>query len=72
MGPGSIWYAAMTTKRDLPHDAPQDQGVLDEPVRDLDEEDEDAALDDLEKAALALGVDSRSLIEPDGGPTEIA
>lgn len=61
----------MPSHRDRPQDQ-QDQGVLHEPLRDLEDEDEEAALDDLEKAALALGVDPKSVTEPDGGDTEIA
>lgn len=54
-----------------PAQLPQDQGVLDEPVRPLDDEDEDEAMDDLEKAALALGVSPESMTEADGMPTEL-
>lgn len=49
----------------------QDQGVLEDPVRDLEEEDEDEALDDLEKAALAMGMDPSRMTEADGQPTEL-
>lgn len=49
----------------------QDQGVLDTPVRALSDEDEDEALDDLEKAALALGVNPERMTEADGQPTEL-
>jgi hypothetical protein len=50
---------------------PQDQGVLDVPVRALEDEDEDEAMDDLEKAARALGLDPGAMVEIDGLPTEL-
>lgn len=49
----------------------QDQGVLDEPLRELDEEDEEGALDDLAAAALLLGVNIDTIAEADGEPTDI-
>lgn len=50
---------------------PQDQGILEEPVRALEGEDDDEAMDDLERAALALGVDPARMTEADGVPTEL-
>lgn len=49
----------------------QDQGVLDFPVRALSDEDKEEALDDLEKAALAMGVNPERMTEADGLPTDI-
>lgn len=49
----------------------QDQGVLEEPIRDLEEEDEEAALDELAEAAQALGIRRSQVSEPDGGVTEV-
>lgn len=49
----------------------QDQGVLTNPVRELEEEDEDEALDELAAAALALGVSPDHVNEPDGEVTEV-
>lgn len=50
---------------------PQDQGVLEDPIRPLDDEDEDEAMDDLEKAALELGISPERMTEMDGLPTEL-
>ena len=50
---------------------PQDQGIIEDPVRDLEDEDEDEALDDLEKAALALGISPERMTEMDGHQTDI-
>lgn len=54
-----------------PSQLPQDQGILEDPVRDLEGEDDDEAMDDLEKAALALGVSPERMMEADGVPTEL-
>lgn len=51
--------------------SPQDQGVLSDPIRPLDDEDEDEAMDDLEKAALALGMSPERMTEADGVTTEL-
>lgn len=56
---------------DTPEHLKQDQGVLEEPIRELEEEDEDEALDELAAAALALGVAPHHVEEPDGGVTEV-
>lgn len=57
---------------DTPEYLRQDQGVLEEPVRELEEEDEDEALDELAAAAAALGVTPSQVAEPDGGVTEVS
>lgn len=49
----------------------QDQGVLHDPLGVLEEEDDEAAMDDLEKAARALGIDAERMTEMDGLPTEL-
>lgn len=54
-----------------PEHLDQDQGVLNEPIRELEDEDEEEALDELAEAAQALGVDRSQVSEPDGGVTEV-
>lgn len=69
--PSLAWLDKVARMSSTPEHLKQDQGVLENPVRELEEEDEDEALDELAAAALALGVAPDHVNEPDGGITEV-